>query len=157
MNRLGPAALRVRRIHAAVSGLVPGLLALVADVAARSAGVDMPVPVAVVPAMVVLVVVVPSVVAATLVHRSWRWSLEPDHLRVDRGVIVRRSSLIPRRRVQHVSTHVGPLQRRFGLASIEVHTAGARTPNVVVPHLDTPVADRLRAQLAAGAVPPDAA
>lgn len=155
MNSLGPAALAVRRIHAAASGVVVGLVLLAVDVGVRVAGVEPPVPVAVVPAVVALVVLVPSLVLATLVHRSWAWALEPDHLRVDRGVVVRRSALIPRRRVQHVSTHVGPLQRRFGLVSLEVHTAGARTPNVVVQNLEAEVADDLRRELAAGAVPRD--
>jgi uncharacterized protein len=157
MNRLGPAALTVRRIHAVAGSLVPAGIVLGADVALRMAGAEPPVPVGVVPVAVLVVVAVLSVVMAGLVHRSWAWVLEPDHLRVDRGVIIRRSSLVPRRRVQHVSTHVGPLQRRFRLTSIEVHTAGARTPNVVVEHLETATADRLRAELATGAVPHDVA
>lgn len=153
MNRLSPTALRLRRIHAVAStGGLGGVLLLI-DVGIRLAGAEPPVPVAVVPVLVAALVGAVSWVVAGLAHRAWAWSLEPDHLRVDRGVVVRRSALIPRRRVQHVSTRVGPLQDRLDLATLVVHTAGARTPNVVIEHLDEPVADALRADLAAAAIP----
>lgn len=156
MNRLGPAALTLRRIHAAASTAVLTALALAADLAVRLAGTELPVPAGVAAVAVAVVAGSLSLAWAGLVHRSWGWSLGPDHLRVDRGVVFRRSSLVPRRRVQHVSTDVGPLQRHLGLASLEVHTAGARTPNVVVEHLDIEAATELRAELAVGAVPHDA-
>jgi uncharacterized protein len=153
MERLGPAALRLRRTHAAATAVVVGVLALALDVVPRVLGADPPVPPVVVPAVLALLVGGIGWVVAGLVHRSWAWGLEPDHLRVDRGVLVRRSALIPRRRVQHVSTRVGPLQRPLRLTTLVVHTAGARTPNVVIEHLDEPVAEALRAELAAAAVP----
>jgi membrane protein YdbS with pleckstrin-like domain len=153
MQRLSPTALRLRRLHALLTAAVLGVLLLVADILPRVLGAEIPFPPVVVPAVVIAVVAGLGWIVAGLVHRSWAWSLEPDHLRVDRGLVVRRSSLIPRRRVQHVSTRVGPLQRQLGLATLVVHTAGARTPNVVVEHLDEAVADALRADLAAAAVP----
>lgn len=155
MQRLGPAALRLRRLHAVAGATVVGLVALAVDVGVRLAGATPPVPPVLVPAALALLVAAVALPVAGLVHRSWAWSLEPDHLRVDRGVVVRRVALVPRRRVQHVSTHVGPLQRQLGLTSIQVHTAGARTPNVLVEHLGTDVAERLRRDLAVDAVPAD--
>jgi uncharacterized protein len=155
MNRLSPAALRLRLVHAAAQAVVLAGLVLAGDVLVRMAGASPPVAVGVVPAAVLVVLGASGLLAAWLVHHSWSWTLESDRLRVDHGVIVRRTMVVPRRRVQHVGTRVGPLQRQLGLASIVVHTAGARTPNVVVEHLETTVADEIRSELAAAAVPHD--
>lgn len=157
MDRLSPAALRLRRLQAAATASAVAALALVGEVALRLAGAAVPWPPALVPAVVLVAVGAAGLAWAGAVHRSWAWTLEADHLRVDRGVVVRRSSLVPRRRVQHVSTRVGPIQRRLGLATVEVHTAGARTPNVAIEHLEHAAADALRAELATGAVPRDVA
>jgi membrane protein YdbS with pleckstrin-like domain len=151
MRPLGPAALRLRRIHALLVAAVVAVAGVALDLALR-AGREVAFPVVVVPAAVAAVVGGVGWVAAGLVHRSWRWALEEDHLRVDRGVLVHRSALLPRRRVQHVSTRLGPLQRSVGVATLVVHTAGARTPNVVIEHLDQSVAEDLRAELARAAM-----
>jgi uncharacterized protein len=153
MERLSPAARRLRRFHALVTAAALGVPVLALDLGSRATGAEPALPPLVVPAVVVAVLAGAGWVVAGLVHRSWSWSLEEDHLRVDRGVLVRRSSFTPRRRVQHVSTRVGPLQRQLGLATLVVHTAGARTPNVVIEHLEVPVSEALRADLAAAAVP----
>ena len=62
-------------------------------------------------------------------------------------MVVQRRAIVPRSRVQHVSTNAGPLQRAFGLVRLDVHTAGARTPTVTIRDLRAGVADALRASL----------
>ncbi len=81
------------------------------------------------------------------VYRSWRVDLDPERLRVDHGVVISRSAIVPRTRIQHVSTEQGPIQRTLGLTSLTVHTAGARTPNVDIPHLEIAAAEELRQEL----------
>ncbi len=83
-------------------------------------------------------------------YRAWRYSLSPDRLRVEHGVITTRSAVLPRSRVQHVSTERGPLQRWLGLVTLTVHTAGANTPNVSIPHLMDADADAIRQELIDG-------
>jgi membrane protein YdbS with pleckstrin-like domain len=45
---------------------------------------------------------------------------------VQRGLIWRSEVLVPRTRVQHLDLERGPIERRFGLATLVVHTAGTR-------------------------------
>ena len=42
-----------------------------------------------------------------------------------RGVFFRKTIVLPFNRVQHAHLSSGPLQRRFGLASLKLYTAGA--------------------------------
>ena len=43
-----------------------------------------------------------------------------------RGLIWRNEILVPRSRVQHLDLERGPIERRYGLATLVVHTAGTR-------------------------------
>lgn len=58
-----------------------------------------------------------------------------------RGVIGRSVATVPFARVQHVSITRGPVERRYGLASLQLRTAGGE---VSIPGLDTDFADRLK-------------
>ena len=51
---------------------------------------------------------------------------------------------IPISRVQHLDLRRGPLERRAGLATLIVHTAGTRMSAVTVSGLDEVDAERLR-------------
>lgn len=82
-----------------------------------------------------------------LEHRRWGWRLTDELFEVRSGVVVHTIAMIPRSRIQNVTTSTGPLQARFGLLSLSVHTAGARTPNVNIRDLDAETAEWLRHQL----------
>ncbi len=58
--------------------------------------------------------------------RRTRWQLDERGLSVQRGLIWRSEVLVPRTRVQHLDLERGPIERRFGLATLVVHTAGTR-------------------------------
>lgn len=142
---LGADALSVRRARIAIESLV---------VAALGGAVLVGLPIltgwsapwwAVVGLVVVNTVV--SLWWTTLDFRRWRWRLTDDLLEVRRGVIVRKTSLVPRSRIQNVTTTVGPLQSRFGVVTMTVHTAGTRTPNVAIQDLDAGHAEAIRRQL----------
>ncbi|MFT3808163.1 PH domain-containing protein [Arenimonas sp.] len=62
-------------------------------------------------------------------RRRWQaaaWKLDEAGLQVRRGRLWRKEILIPRSRVQHLDIERGPIERRFGLATLTVHTAGTR-------------------------------
>lgn len=80
-------------------------------------------------------------------YRYWRWRVEPDRILIQRGVVWRARSLIPRVRVQHVDTRTSPLQRSFGLSSLIIYTAGTRGADVEIPGLAAEEAERLREEL----------
>ena len=81
-------------------------------------------------------------------YRYSHWRLDPTGLGYRRGRLWQRDTRVPRTRVQHVDLKHGPLERRFGLATLVVHTAGTRDSAVAVAGLDAGDASRLRDTLA---------
>jgi membrane protein YdbS with pleckstrin-like domain len=80
--------------------------------------------------------------------RSWRYLEREDDLLVARGLLFRRVSVVPYGRMQFVDVTAGPVERSFGLATVQLHTAAAAT-NARIPGLERAEAWRLRDQLAA--------
>ena len=80
-------------------------------------------------------------------YANWRWGLDGRWIERRSGVIVRTTQVVPRSRVQTLTTRTGPLDRWLGLSSIVVHTAGTHTPNLTIPHLDSTSAEHIRAEL----------
>jgi membrane protein YdbS with pleckstrin-like domain len=73
-----------------------------------------------------------------------RFALDDAGLRIARGVFWRSETLIPRSRVQHIDLNRGPLDRRFGLATLKVYTAGTRLASVGLDGLPEARAAELR-------------
>ncbi|MEU9301406.1 PH domain-containing protein [Streptomyces sp. NPDC048269] len=78
--------------------------------------------------------------------RSWRYSERADDLLISRGVLWREETVVPYGRMQLVEVTSGPLERRFGLASVQLHTAAAAT-DAKIPGLVPAEAQRLRDRL----------
>lgn len=55
--------------------------------------------------------------------QNWYYRLAEDKIELGHGVWVRRKILVPMKRVQHVDTRQGPVQKRLKLAAVTVHTA----------------------------------
>ncbi len=77
---------------------------------------------------------------------TWYWLTE-EGLYIQRGVLWRRKTLVPRNRIQHTDVGQGPLQRKFSLAKLVVYTAGTRDASVPLDGLEFEVANELREQL----------
>jgi membrane protein YdbS with pleckstrin-like domain len=100
---------------------------------------------------VLLVVAAATGVVLLVVERRWRawgYAEREDDLLVRRGVLVRRTSVVPYGRMQYVDVTSGPLERRLGLATVTMHTAAAAT-DATIPGLLEQEAARLRDRLAA--------
>ncbi|MFD7914942.1 MULTISPECIES: PH domain-containing protein [unclassified Streptomyces] len=80
--------------------------------------------------------------------RSWRYAERADDLLISRGVLWREETVVPYGRMQLVEVTSGPLERRFGLASVQLHTAAAAT-DAKIPGLVPAEAERLRDRLTA--------
>ncbi len=86
-----------------------------------------------------------------LLHRAYHalgYAERGDDLLVRRGVLIRRTSVVPYGRMQFVDVVAGPLARRYGIATVVLHTAAAAT-DASIPGLTTAEAARLRDRLAA--------
>ncbi|MGW6977850.1 PH domain-containing protein [Streptomyces sp. NPDC054932] len=80
--------------------------------------------------------------------RSWRYAERADDLLISRGVLWREETVVPYGRMQLVEVTSGPLERRFGLASVQLHTAAAAS-DAKIPGLVPAEAERLRDRLTA--------
>ena len=76
-------------------------------------------------------------------HRNLRYLVKEDGLRIRRGVFWRKVIWIPITRVQHIDVSQGPVQRKFGLGTLTVHTAGTAGAAISLAGLEHGIASRL--------------
>ena len=120
----------------------------VAIVAGTAAGLTLG---AVAAVIAVAVVIVGSLAALWFVRnrfRSWVYQERDEDLIVERGVLIRRLSVVPYGRMQFVDVSAGPIDRVFRLATVKLHTAAAAS-DARIPGLERDEAARLRDRLAA--------
>ena len=139
--RVSPRLATLRRLLTVVGGLlaVAVLTALAWFIATW---------LAVVVAIVGLALLVWVWVAVGRRVRSWGYAERAEDLLVTQGILVRRLVVVPYGRMQFVDVTAGPLDRRFGLATVQLHTAAAAT-DAQIPGLVPEEAARLRDRLAA--------
>jgi len=81
-------------------------------------------------------------------HRSVAWRLDEEGFALRRGHMWFRETRVPASRVQHLDLKHGPLERRWKLATLVIHTAGSKMSAVSVSGLDAVDAETLRDRLA---------
>jgi membrane protein YdbS with pleckstrin-like domain len=80
--------------------------------------------------------------------RAWGYAERDNDLLVRHGLLIRHLSIVPYARMQFVDVTAGPLERAFGLATVQLHTAAAAS-DARVPGLPPDEASRLRDRLTA--------
>jgi len=83
-------------------------------------------------------------------YRYTQWRLDDDGFAVRRGRFWSVETRVPGSRVQHLDVVRGPVERRFDLATLVIHTAGTRNSAVSLGGLDAADAEHLRDTLARG-------
>lgn len=82
-------------------------------------------------------------------YERFGYLLTDQAVRVRDGVVIHSDAIAPLFRVQHVDIDRGPLQLRFGLASLTIHTA-APAADIHLPDLHADDAERVRDDILAG-------
>ena len=80
-------------------------------------------------------------------YEAKRLRLDDLGIEYHHGVFFKHRHLIPRSRIQHTDVSQGPLQRRFGLATLRLHTAGTTNATVSMEGLSHDRAVELRDRL----------
>ena len=99
---------------------------------------------------------VPAVLVLVMVWIAWlvprqvgalRYAEREDDLLIRRGIMFRSLVVVPYGRMQYVDVAAGPLDRQFGIASVQLHTAAPAT-RATISGLPPAEAARLRDRLA---------
>ncbi|QUI22859.1 PH domain-containing protein [Vallitalea pronyensis] len=57
-------------------------------------------------------------------YKEWRYKIHEDKIEFIHGIFVRKKVIIPISRIQFLDIICGPINRKFGLSSIKLNTAG---------------------------------
>jgi membrane protein YdbS with pleckstrin-like domain len=96
----------------------------------------------------VVVLAVWRVIVTVRAVKAWGYAERDLDLLVRHGLLIRHLSIVPYARMQYVDVTAGPLERAFGLATVQLHTAAAAS-DARVPGLPPAEAARLRDRLTA--------
>ncbi len=120
-----PKAMRVKALIAALPPLIGAIIAEYAT-----------------PLMPFVIVGPVALILAWLVvflpHRRYAargYAMSDDRLRVVRGVLFHSDTVVPFGRVQHIDVDRGPIERYYGLATLQLYTAGSHGDVVALPGL----------------------
>lgn len=80
--------------------------------------------------------------------RAIGYAESDDDLVIRRGIMFRDMTIVPYGRMQFVDVHQGPLDRKFGISRVQLHTASAGT-DATLHGLPADEASRLRDRLTA--------
>lgn len=139
---------RAVRLHAATTAFWFGAIPLLAFAIPLYAadGPELPRRLAWCAGAIVAASLAGALLGARLRHQ--RWVLDAAGLWLRQGRLWWRETRVPTSRVQHVDIKHGPLERRFGLATLVVHTAAVHLSGITVRGLDDADAQHLRDTLA---------
>ncbi len=86
----------------------------------------------------------------TVRYQYIRYRTDENGFTIRRGVLWRGVTSIPKARVQHTDVVQGPIQRRYGLSTLVIHTAGTQDASVSLGGLPYDKALRIRDYLVEG-------
>jgi membrane protein YdbS with pleckstrin-like domain len=141
MTPLDPRQLTLLRIRAGIAATVLLALVLFADSTMLR---ETPVPFGLAGGAAALLLGAWAILIPKRRYRSWGYELAEDELHVGHGLWIRARTVVPFGRVQHIDVTQGPLERRFGLGTLVLHTAGTRGSAVALPGLAHEEAGRMR-------------
>jgi uncharacterized protein len=138
-------SVRLRTMRRVLLGVVGVVVAVIAAVVLAIAGSVLA---AVITVVVVLVICAAAFVVVGRNYDSWGYAERGADLLVTHGVMWRRLVVVPYGRMQLVDVTAGPVERKFGISTLRLHTASAGT-DARIHGLTTAEATRLRDRLAA--------
>ncbi|SDN96019.1 PH domain-containing protein [Halobacillus aidingensis] len=62
---------------------------------------------------------------ASLLYKHWRYDVNEEYLQLKSGALHEQHHIIPMTKIQSVSTHQGPLLKKYNLYSVKINTVGS--------------------------------
>lgn len=78
----------------------------------------------IVTALILVVSIIYAVIGPVIFYRRYKYILTQDKVDIRRGIIVIRHTLVPIERIHQVEVVSGPINNIFGLADVNITTAG---------------------------------
>lgn len=145
-HQLDPRAKQLWRVGSVLGGALFVLIVAMIAFGARRVIVEYDIRWAWLAVGVTLTLVLLNVwLSPNLRYRYWRYEIRADEADLQYGWFTRTRQLVPMARIQHVDTRRGPLDRRFGLASVVLYTAAGPA---YIPALANEVAADVRDRIA---------
>lgn len=77
-------------------------------------------------------------------YRAWRYRITEKEIELHHGILVRKRTLIPMSRIQHVDSKQGPILKQYGLSTVAFATAAGSHS---IPALSEAAAEQVRHQI----------
>lgn len=78
----------------------------------------------IVTALILIVSIIYAVIGPTIFYKRYKYILTEDKVDIRRGIIIIRHTLVPIERIHQVEVVSGPINNMFGLADVNITTAG---------------------------------
>ena len=79
-----------------------------------------------------------------IAFRKKRFAFRNHDVLFRHGIIAKNTIVIPYNRIQHVALHEGLVSRYFGLAKIEIFTAGGGSSDIEIPGIEKEQAENIK-------------
>ena len=147
-QRLDPKWLILERISSAIGyGIFSAIAATICVVVANNTEPPVPLILAIVGVALIPIVLLLIWFWPSWAYHRWSYCVDPKLIELRNGVVWQSSVMVPISRLQHVDMQRGPIERKFGLASLILHTAGTQDATHTIPGLRYDTASSLRDQL----------
>ncbi|HZK44459.1 MAG TPA: PH domain-containing protein [Syntrophomonadaceae bacterium] len=101
------------------------------------------------PSWIIIILIIFSIIITYLktalfpkiIWERWRYEISEHDIDLCYGLLIKKRTIIPMVKVQHVDTKQGPLMKRFALSSVTISTAAGEHE---IPALAEEIADELR-------------
>ncbi|ESU21278.1 hypothetical protein FCR2A7T_05750 [Flavobacterium cauense R2A-7] len=94
--------------------------------------------------IVIIIVFLLSVVLGRISFKKRGYAFRQHDVLYRSGIISETTTIIPYSRIQHVALHEGVISRMFGLASVEIFTAGGGDSDIEIPGIEKEKAQSLK-------------
>ena len=148
-RQLDPRWIAVERIRAAIGLIVLATGSFVGVLSAWAANGTLAIGLVLLPLWLILIGALAWWLQRwpAIAHRHMSYRVDEDGLEIHRGVYWRTVTNVARSRIQHTDVSQGPVERRYGLGTLVVYTAGTAHAEVKLPGLEYGFAQRVRTHL----------
>jgi membrane protein YdbS with pleckstrin-like domain len=93
---------------------------------------------------ITIVLIVLILLFSRIAFRKKRFAFRNHDVLFKHGIIATNTIVIPYNRIQHVALHEGLVSRYFGLAKIEIFTAGGSSSDIEIPGIEKEQAENIK-------------